>query len=69
MGSSGPFAVAALIPVNNSSHVMKASIANPGFDFEYYITASVGDETVTDPVTGGHGVTSINKTVVIWPRD
>jgi hypothetical protein len=68
LGSSGPFSTVALTPVNRCSHVMKASLANPGYDFEYYITGSVGRQTVTYPVTGGNGKTKINKTVVIWPR-
>jgi hypothetical protein len=45
---------------------MKAYLPNPGFDFEYYITGSIGGQTVTYPVTGGNGATNINKTVVIY---
>ena len=65
MGSSGPFSALALTPVNSSSHVMKASLANPGYDFEYYITGLIDGQAVTYPVTGGKSTTSINKTVVI----
>jgi hypothetical protein len=68
MGSSRAFSTVAITSVNNSSHVMKASLANPGYDFEYYITGAIGGRTVTYPVTGGDGATSINKTVVICPR-
>ena len=65
MGSSGPFSAIALTPVNSSSHVMKASLANPGYDFEYYITGLIDGQAVTYPVTGGKSTRSINKTVVI----
>ena len=68
LGSSGAFSKAALAPINESTHVMKASLANPGYDFEYYISGSVGGETVTYPVTGGSGTENINRTVVIWSR-
>ena len=65
MGSSGPFSTLALVPVSSSSHVMKASLANPGYDFEYYITGLIDGQPVTYPVTGGKRSTSINKTVVV----
>ena len=65
MGSSGPFSSFALAPVNSSRHVMKASLANPGYDFEYYITGLIDGQAVTYPVTGGKNSTSINKTVVV----
>ena len=68
MGSSVPFSRVALTPVNDSTHVMKASLTNPDYDFEYYITGLVGGKTVTYPVTGGKNKENINKTVVIWPR-
>lgn len=67
IGSTGAFSTVALTSINNSSHVMKAILPNPGFDFEYYITGSVGGQTVTYPVTGGNGATNINKTVVTYP--
>ena len=65
MGSSGPFSSFALAPLNSSRHVMKASLANPGYDFEYYITGLIDGQAVTYPVTGGKNSTSINKTVVV----
>lgn len=68
MGSSVPFSRVALTPLNDSTHVMKASLTNPDYDFEYYITGLVGGKTVTYPVTGGKNKENINKTVVIWPR-
>ena len=55
------------MPVNSSSHVMMASLANPGYDFEYYITGLIDGQAVAYPVTGGKNSTSINKTVVISP--
>lgn len=64
IGSSEAFSTVALTPINNSSHVMKASLANPGYDFEYYITGSVDGQSVTYPVTGGRGTGNINKTVI-----
>ena len=67
LGLSDPFSKVALTPVNDSSHVMKVSLANPGYDFEYYVTGLVGGQKVTYPVTGGKGKENINKTVVIWP--
>lgn len=57
----------ALKLVNSSRHVMKASLANPGYDFEYYITGLIDGHPVTYPVTGGIEGTSINKTIVISP--
>jgi hypothetical protein len=68
IGSSGAFSTVALTWINNGSHVMKASLANPGFDFEYFVTGAVGGQTVTYPVTGGDGATNINRTVVTCPR-
>ena len=65
IGSSGPFSVFDLAPVNSSIRVMKASLANPGYDFEYYISGMIDGESVTYPVTGGKSTSSINKTVVI----
>ena len=65
MGSSGPFSVCDLTPVNNSIHVMKASLVNPGYDFEYYISGMIDGQSVIYPVTGGKSTSSINKTVVI----
>ncbi len=62
IGSTEFFFSAALTPVGN--HVMKANIAQPGYDFEYYIQGAVGGETVTYPVTGGSGSGNINKTVI-----
>ena len=67
MGSSGAFSTVALKLVNSSRHVMKASLANPGYDFEYYITGLIDGHPVTYPVTGGIEGTSINKTIVISP--
>ena len=43
---------------------MKATVFNPGYDFEYYIQGAVDGETVTYPVTGGSGTGNINKTVL-----
>jgi len=65
MGSSGQFSAVDLTPVNSSSHVMKASLANPGYDFEYFINGMIDGQVVTYPVTGGKSTSSINKTVVI----
>lgn len=67
IGSTGEFSTVALTSINGSSHVMEATLPNPGYDFEYYIAASIGGDTVTYPVTGGDGATNINKTVVIYP--
>jgi len=69
IGSSGAFSTVALTSINGSRQVMEASLANPGYDFEYYIKGSVGAEALTYPVTGGKGEESINKTVVIWPNE
>ncbi len=66
IGSSGAFSSVALTSINNSSQVMKASLPNPGYDFEYFIRGSIGDDKVTYPVTGGDQPTNINKTVVTW---
>ena len=65
IGSLEQFSVVGLTPVNSSSHVMKASLANPGYDFEYFINGVIDGQKVTYPVTGGKSTTSINKTVVI----
>lgn len=65
MGSSAPFTILSLVPVNSSSHVMKVTLANPGYDFEYYITGLIDGQGVTYPVTGGKSSKNINKTVVI----
>ena len=67
IGSSGQFSAVDLTPVNSSSHVMKASLANPGYDFEYFVNGVIDGQKVTYPVTGGKNTTSINKTVVIAP--
>ena len=67
IGSTGAFSTVALTSINGSSHVMEATLPNPGYDFEYYITGAIGGETVTYPVTGGEGATYINKSVVIYP--
>ena len=67
IGSSGQFSAVDLTPVNSSSHVMRASLANPGYDFEYFVNGVIDGQKVTYPVTGGKNTTSINKTVVIAP--
>ena len=64
MGSTGAFSTIALTTIGSSANVMKATLANPGYDFEYYIQGSVGGQMVTYPVTGGNGTGNINKTVV-----
>ncbi len=64
IGASGPFSSISLTPVNNSSYVMTASLADPGYDFEYYIQGTFGSDSVTYPVTGGYEISSINKTVI-----
>lgn len=64
IGSTGTFTSASLTPVGTSTNVMMANLADPGYDFEYYIEGSVGEQTVTYPVTGGSGTGSINKTVI-----
>jgi hypothetical protein len=53
IGTTGSFSTSALTSVGGSTHVMKAHLDNPGYDFEYYIQGSVDGETVTYPVTGG----------------
>jgi len=40
-------------------------LANPGYDFEYFINGMIDGQVVTYPVTGGKSTSSINKTVVI----
>jgi len=65
MGSSAPFTILSLVPVNSSSHVMKVTLANPGYDFEYFITGLIDGQGVTYPVTGGESSKKINKTVVV----
>jgi hypothetical protein len=62
IGSTGPFLCAVLATVGKN--VMKVKVPYPGYDFEYYIQGAVGGETVTYPVTGGHGTGKINKTVI-----
>ena len=64
IGNTGEFSTVTLSPIGSSSNVMKAELANPGYDFEYYIQGSIGGETVTYPVTGGNGTDNINKTVI-----
>jgi hypothetical protein len=64
IGTTGPFSTSDLISVGSSTHVLKTSLHNPGYDFEYFIQGSVGGETVTYPVTGGEGTVNINKTVI-----
>ena len=64
IGSTDTFSTAMLLPIGNSTTVMKAELDDPGYDFEYYIQGSIGGETVTYPVTGGNGVENINKTVI-----
>ena len=67
IGSSGQFSAVDLTPVNSSSHVMRASLANPGYDFEYFVNGVIDGQKVTYPVTGGKNTTSINKTVLTTP--
>ncbi|NOR33944.1 MAG: T9SS type A sorting domain-containing protein [Bacteroidales bacterium] len=64
IGDTGTFSTVALSPVSNSENVMKAELADPGYDFEYYIQGRIGSDTVTYPATGGIGVENINKTVI-----
>jgi hypothetical protein len=64
IGSSESFATVALTPIGSSENIMMASLANPGYDFEYYIQGAVGLDTVTYPVTGGNETGSINKSVI-----
>jgi hypothetical protein len=68
IGTTGSFSTSALTSVGGSTHVMKAHLDNPGYDFEYYIQGSVDGETVTYPVTGGTGSDHINKTVITVER-
>jgi len=56
IGSTDTFSTAMLLPIGNSTTVMKAELDDPGYDFEYYIQGSIGGETVTYPVTGGNEV-------------
>lgn len=63
MGSKGAFAERKLTSIGNN--VLKAELPNPGYDFEYYISASVGGETVTYPPEGGSDTHNINKTVIV----
>ena len=67
IGSSGSFSVQALKPIHESPHVMRASLANPGYDFEYYITGVIDGQEVIYPVTGEKEPTSINQTFIIMP--
>jgi hypothetical protein len=64
MGSSGPFIINALTPVGSSENIMMATLADPGYDFEYFIEGLVGGDTVTYPVTGGIENSHINKSVI-----
>jgi hypothetical protein len=66
MGSSDSFSAVKLATVGNN--VLEAKLPNPGYDFEYYITGSVGGETVTYPAAGGPGTDNINKTVITIER-
>lgn len=68
LGSAEPFSNSALIPVGNSTNVMKTRLANPGYDIEYFIQGRINDEMVTYPVTGGNNVENINKTVITVNR-
>ena len=63
IGPSESFSVQALKPIHESLHVMRASLAKPGYDFEYYITGVIDGQEVIYPVTGGKEPTSINQTV------
>ena len=65
IGSSGSFSVQSLKPIHESLHVMRASLAKPGYDFEYYITGVIDGQEVIYPVTGGKEPASINQTVII----
>ena len=65
IGDVSTFKSVAISTVGNSLNVMKAELANPGYDFEYYIEGSIDGKTVTYPVTGGNQVNSINKTVIL----
>ena len=65
IGSTESFSTSALAAIGGSTHVMKTSLDNPGYDFEYYIQGTLDGETITYPVTGGNGSDNINKTVII----
>ena len=69
IGDISTFKSVALSTVGNSLNVMKAELANPGYDFEYYIKGNIDGKTVTYPVTGGNEVNSINKTVILVIKD
>ena len=62
LGSKGTFRTIDLVKVGNN--VMKAVLAKPADDFEYYLTGIISDKFVTYPVTGGSTAESINKTVI-----
>jgi hypothetical protein len=64
IGSSGSFLSVSLTAIGSSDNIMMATLANPGYDFEYYIQGSFGNDTVTYPVTGGDDAININKTVI-----
>jgi hypothetical protein len=64
MGSSGPFLSKGLTPVGSSENIMMATLADPGYDFEYFIEGLVGGDTLTYPVTGGIEDIHINKSVI-----
>lgn len=64
IGSSGAFASTALTPIGSSQNIMRAILADPGYDFEYFIQGTIGSDTVTYPVTGGDDAGNINKTVI-----
>jgi len=62
LGSKDTFRTIDLVKVGNN--VMKAVLAKPADDFEYYLTGIISDKFVTYPVTGGSTAESINKTVI-----
>ncbi|MEE2909589.1 MAG: hypothetical protein VX830_04225, partial [Candidatus Poribacteria bacterium] len=64
IGSNVPFISTDLLNINGSNYVYKATLTDPGFDFEYYIEGTLEGNTVTYPVTGGNNANNINKTVI-----
>ena len=64
IGSNTPFISTDLLNINGSNYVYKATLTDPGFDFEYYIEGTLKGNSVTYPVTGGNGTNNINKTVI-----
>jgi len=64
IGSNLAFFEVNLLSTNSSDYVYKATLSDPGFDFEYYIEGTMDGETVTYPVTGGNDTININKTVI-----